>query len=149
MVFQFRSDKQQLEIGVYNDEQYQQCRKKSIISLQMCFMGWLYELLDFVFIVIVGPILKFKFSFTNTYLCDVVMMFVVIPFLQILNDDDTKDIIYQESWIHGLKFMFGIYKPPPENNIGSYGMEMRVRNGNNRNSNVEPRQEEDVHTQDS
>ena len=44
----FRSDKQQLELGVYNDELYNVSRKKSIISLQMCFMGWLHELLDFI-----------------------------------------------------------------------------------------------------
>ena len=119
MVFQFRSDKQQLEIGVYNDEQYQQCRKKSIISLQMCFAAWLYEVLDLVFIITIGSTLKYKYGFTNTYFCDVVMMFVVIPFLQILNDDDTKDIIYQESWLHGLKFMFGMYTPRPENNAAN------------------------------
>ena len=123
----FRSDKLQLELGVYNDELYHVSRKKSIISLQMCFMGWLHELLDFIFIAIIGPILKYKYSFTNTYFCDVVMMFVVIPFLQILNDDDTKEIIYQESWLHGIKFMFGIYKPQPENNTPNY------ENGNNRN----------------
>ena len=99
-----------MELGVYNDKLYRVSRKKSIISLQMCFMGWLHELLDNIFIAIT-PILKYKYGFTNTYFCDVVMMFLVIPFLQILNDDDTKEIIYQESWLHGIKFMFGMYKP--------------------------------------
>ena len=84
----------------------------------MCFWGWLYEVLDYIFVAI-GSILIHKYGFTNTYFCDVVMMFVVIPFLQILNDDDTKDIIYQESWLHGIKFMFGMYKTRPENNAAN------------------------------
>ena len=104
-----------MEIGVYNEEQYDQCRKRSIISLQMCFWGWLYELLSYI-VLIIRPILKHKYGFSNTYFWDIVMWFVVIPFLHILNDDDTKEIISQESWLHGLKFMFGIYKPRPENN---------------------------------
>ena len=94
----------------------------------MCFAGWLYEVMDLLFIITVGSVLKYKYGFTNTYFCDVVIMFVVIPFLQILNDEDTKDIIYQDSWLHGLKFMFGLYKPRPANDTPN-GHE----NGNNRN----------------
>ena len=120
LLLQFRSDKQQLEIGVYNDEQYHQSRKRSIISLQMCFLGFLIEIMDNIFIVIIESILKYKYGFSNTYLCDVVLMFVMTPFLLFLNDDDTKEIIDQEGWIQGLKFMLEIYKPQAEENTQNY-----------------------------
>ena len=99
-----------MEIGVYNDEQYHQSRKRSIISLQMCFLGFLIEIMDNIFIVIIESILKYKYGFSNTYLCDVVLMFVMTPFLLFLNDEDTKEIIDQEGWLQGLKFMLGINK---------------------------------------
>ena len=120
LLLQFRSDKQQLEIGVYNDEQYHQSRKRSIISLQMCFLGFLIEIMDNIFIVIIESILKYKYGFSNTYLCDVVLMFVMTPFLLFLNDDDTKALIDQEGWIQGLKFMLEIYKPQAEENTQNY-----------------------------
>ena len=120
MYLQFRSDKRQLEIGVYNNEQYHRSRKRSIISLQMCFLGFLIEIMDNIFIVIIESILKYKYGFSNTYLCDVVLMFVMTPFLLFLNDEDTKEIIDQEGWIQGLKFMLEIYKPQAEENTQNY-----------------------------
>ena len=80
----------------------------------MCFLGLLLEILDNIFIVIIESILKYKYGFSNTYLCDVVLLFVVTPFLLFLNDDDTKEIIDQEGWLQGLKFMSGIYKAQSE-----------------------------------
>ena len=109
-----------MEIGVYNDEQYHQSRKRSIISLQMCFLGFLIEIMDNIFIVVIESVLKYKYGFSNTYLCDVVLMFVMNPFLLFLNDDDTKEIIGQEGWIQGLKFMLEIYKPQAEENTQNY-----------------------------
>ena len=103
-----------MEIGVYNDEQYHRSRKRSIISLQMCFLGLLLEILDNFFIVIIESILKYKYGFSNTYLCDVVLLFVVTPFLLFLNDDETKEIIDQEGWLQGVKFMLGMNKAQPE-----------------------------------
>ena len=97
----------------------------------MCFLGWLFEVFDNIFIVIFESILKHKYDVSNTYLCDVVLLFVVIPFLLFLNDDDTKEIIYQESWLQGLKFMLGIYKPQPEEDTSI------SRNENKRNEHVE------------
>ena len=36
-------------------------------------------------------------------------MFVVIPFIHLLNDEDTKGIIANENWYQGLRHMLGIY----------------------------------------
>ena len=80
----------------------------------MCFLGLLLEILDNIFIVMIESILKYKYGFSNTYLCDVVLLFVVTPLLLFLNDDDTKEIIDQEGWHQGLKFMLGMYKAHPE-----------------------------------
>ena len=82
----------------------------------MCFLGLLLEILDNIFIVIIESILKYKYGFSNTYLCDVVLLFVVTPFLLFLNDDDTKEIIDQEGWLQGLMFMSGLYKAQSEKN---------------------------------
>lgn len=45
----------------------------------------------------------------NVHLFDAIIMFLVIPFLHLMNDEDTKAIIYEESWYQGLRNMFGIY----------------------------------------
>ena len=82
----------------------------------MCFLGFLIEIMDNIFIVVMESVLKYKYGFSNTYLCDVVLMFVMTPFLLFLNDEDTKEIIDQEGWIQGLKFMLEIYKPQAEEN---------------------------------
>ena len=98
---------------MYNDNLYHESEKRSIISLQMCFMSWLYEVLSTIFVLIL-PYLKQKHEIHNTYLTYPVIMFVVIPCLHLLNDEDTKAIIFQEGWFGGVKLMLGIYKQATE-----------------------------------
>ena len=73
----------------------------------MCFMGWLYELLSIVSI-IMTPFLV-KHGIANVHFIDAIIMFLVIPFLHLMNDDDTKAIIYEENWYQGIRHILGVY----------------------------------------
>jgi hypothetical protein len=93
--------------GVLSEESYFRGKKRSLISLQMCFMGWLYELLSTVS-TLITPFLH-KHGIPNVHFIDAIIMFLVIPFLHLLNDEDTKGIIFRENWYQGIRHMLGIY----------------------------------------
>ena len=44
-------------------------------------------------------------------------MFVAIPGVHILNDEDTKAVIYQEGWFGVVKLMLGVNTQDPEENM--------------------------------
>ena len=86
--------------------------KRSLISLQMCFMGCIYEILASVAALLsalLGSQIQ-EFSIPNIHFPDVILMFVVIPFIHLLNDEDTKQIIFVHGWIQGIKYVLGINK---------------------------------------
>ena len=74
----------------------------------MCFMGWLYEVLSTIFVLII-PYLKQKHEIHNTYLTYPFIMFVAIPGVHILNDEDTKTVITEKSWYNGIRHALGMY----------------------------------------
>jgi hypothetical protein len=74
----------------------------------MCFIGWLYELLS-IGSAIITPIFN-KHGIHNIHVIDAIIMFVVIPFLHLMNDEETKAIIVEENWYEGIRHMLGIYK---------------------------------------
>ena len=111
----FRSNDDSYSRGVLTEKAYLRGKKRSIISLQMCFMGWLYELLA-ILSAILSPILKKTFGIPNTHWFDAIIMFVAIPFCHLMNDEETKGIISEENWYEGLRHMLGIYiEKPPQN----------------------------------
>ena len=44
------------------------------------------------------------------------MMFVLFPFLHLMNDEDTKTVITEENYYQGIRHMLGLRKVIPENN---------------------------------
>ena len=62
----------------------------------MCFLGWAYELMA-TFSAVLTPVLK-NFGVPNMHLPDAIAMSVVIPFVHLMNDEDTKTIILNEGW---------------------------------------------------
>lgn len=110
-----RSDKESFERGVLSDQNYEHCQKRSIISLKMCFLGSVYETTANI-ISAFQPYLKYKHGVHNTYFIETVLMFVVIPFLYLLNNEDTKEIIYNENWVQGMRHVIGIYIARSEEN---------------------------------
>ena len=75
----------------------------------MCFLGWIYELLAVV-AALLSAFIGYQFNIPNIHFPDVILMFVVIPFIHLLNDEDTKNIIFEHGWVQGIKYVFGIYK---------------------------------------
>ena len=39
-------------------------------------------------------------------------MYILIPFLHLLNDEETNGIITDENWYQGMRNLLGIYVPP-------------------------------------
>ena len=105
--FFFRSDDHSFSQGVLTEDSYHRGKKKRLISLKICFMSWCYELAGMVFILL-RPTLH-NFGFGNLYFPDPIVMFIIIPFSHLINDDETKAIIFEESWYQGLRHMTGIY----------------------------------------
>ena len=78
----------------------------------MCFMNWFYEVFAGL-AAILTPQLH-RFGIPNLYLPDAISMFVVIPFVHLMNDEETKGIISEETWYQGLKYVLGVYVPPTQ-----------------------------------
>ena len=123
----FRSTERSYELGVLTEDTYEYNKKRSIISLKMCIMTMMYEFICSLFVVI-SPVLKYKYGWPNTSFTDPVCMFVIIPFLQLMNDDDTKDIIFDENWFQAVKFILGIYVPPSVEQIKNRPKRQNARN---------------------
>ena len=85
-------------------------KKRSLISLQMCFMGWLYELLA-TMITLIRPFLQY-IGIPNVYFADAICLFVLVPFVYLWNDDEPKQIIFEEGWYQGTRYILGMYTRP-------------------------------------
>ena len=72
----------------------------------MCFLSWLYESLGIIS-AFLTPFLH-NLGFHNLHYPDVILMFVVIPFLHLMNDEDTKTIIAHTNWYQGVRHTLGI-----------------------------------------
>ena len=72
-------------------------------------MGWICE-----FIAILSRILQVhQFKIPNLHIkFDCTIMYILIPFLHLLNDEETNGIITDENWYQGMKNLLGIYVPP-------------------------------------
>ena len=70
-------------------------------------MGWLYELIS-IGSALITPFLHY-IGIPNPHFIDAIIMFLIIPFLHLMNDEDTKTIIFEENWYQGIRHMLGIY----------------------------------------
>ena len=101
-------------IGAISEDSFVRGERRSLISLQMCFMSWLYELLAIVTAImssVLGAHIQ-EFKIPNIHFPDVIIMFIVIPFIHLLNDEEIKGIIFEQGWIQGIKYVLGIYTEP-------------------------------------
>lgn len=74
-------------------------------------MGTFYELIAILSFALT-PKLHEKIGIPNISLVDAILLSIVIPFLHLMNDDDTKGIIFEENWFQGIKYVLGLYKQP-------------------------------------
>ena len=101
-------------VGAISENNFVRDERRSLISLQMCFMSWLYELLAIVTAImssVLGAHIQ-EFKIPNIHFPDVIIMFIVIPFIHLLNDEEIKGIIFEQGWIQGIKYVLGIYTEP-------------------------------------
>ena len=75
-------------------------------------MRCLYEALA-TFSTLVTPLLH-QLGIPNLYWPDAILMSVVIPFANLMNDEKTKGIISEESWYQGVRYLLGVYVEPTE-----------------------------------
>ena len=108
-----RDSKISLLNGVLSKEIYEHDNTRRTISLKICFMGWLYELAGGLF-TLLSPNLK-RLGLSNVYYPDAILMFIVIPFTHLMNDEETKAIIHDESWYQGVRQTLGIHKKTDSN----------------------------------
>ena len=108
--FRFRSNKNSFERKVVKEDSYFRTKKRSLISLQMCCTSWMIELIVIVSAIITPPLRKL--GITNLHYIDALVMFVVIPFVHLMNDEDTKIIIMEKNWYQGIRHMLGVYTSP-------------------------------------
>ena len=101
-------------VGAISEDNFVRGERRSLISLQMCFMSWLYELLAIVSAIMssfLGAQVQ-EFEIPNIHFPDAIIMFIVIPFIHLLNDEEIKGIIFEQGWIQGIKCVLGIYTEP-------------------------------------
>ena len=53
------------------------------------------------------PKLLFESGFSHMYYSDSLIMFVIIPFVYLVNDEEVKGVIYEHGWYKGLRYMVG------------------------------------------
>ena len=78
--------------------------------MKMCIIGWLIEL--------IGTLLFVSFTYLHSFgvrflhIVDCIIINVIIPFVYLMNDEETKGTITEEGWYHGMRNMLGIPVQP-------------------------------------
>ena len=102
--------------GVYNENTYNSLEKRRATSIEVCFLGWLLE--SFLTIIIGIIILLQSIGLEDLYMYphleffQTIVRFVVIPFVHVMNDEDTKTVMTEESWYQGIRHALGVYYTP-------------------------------------
>ena len=107
----FRDNFHSLSIGAISEESYTRGEKRSLISLQMCFMASMVEMFAIATAIlsgILGAQLQ-ELSVPNIHFPDAIFMSVIIPSIHLLNQEETKGIIFEKGWYQGFKHVFGRY----------------------------------------
>ena len=91
--------------GVLTEETYEYGNSRTMVSLKICFLSWLYEFIGTI-ITAVSPKLV-SLGLRHIYFIDSLIMFLVIPFCHLMNDEKTKGVIVERGWFMGLKQMAG------------------------------------------
>ena len=71
-------------------------------------MSWLYEFLA-IASAMFTPLLH-EYGIPNLHMLDAIIMSIVIPFSHLMNDEDTKEVILEENWYQGIRYLLGIHR---------------------------------------
>ena len=85
-------------------------------SLSVCFLGWLLEVFLTVLIGLFMLLKEFRFEKDFYYpyfeFFEAFFRAIVIPFVHIINEEETKTVITEENWYNGIKYALGLYRKP-------------------------------------
>ena len=117
--FIFRSNLDSYTKGVYNENGYKSLEKRRLTQINVCFLGWLLEVFLTVLTglwtllqniglarTVAYPYAEFFLSFFRS---------VVISFVFLLNDEETKTVITEKNWYLGVRHALGLYRIPADN----------------------------------
>ena len=99
--FLFRHDDENYSLDVINMGGYNNRTKRRMISLKICFVGWMFETLHIVFAIMAPQLLEL--GMPGPQYLNVIIMFLAIPLLHLINYDDIKSAIAENGWHHGIK----------------------------------------------
>ena len=77
----------------------------------MCFMASMVEMFAMATAILsgfLGAQLQ-ELSVPNIHFPDAVVMSIIIPFIHLLNQEETKGIIFENGWFQGFRYAFGRY----------------------------------------
>ena len=79
---------------------------RRMVSLKLCIIGWMCEIIGTIMIVLTPVFIAVGI---RSFCCvDALIMFVVIPFIHLINDEAIKGIIAEHGWYQGIRMIFGI-----------------------------------------
>ena len=81
----------------------------------MCIISWLIEIFGSLCHVLYILLMNHVGNLGIQYI-EAITMFIVIPFVHLMNDEETKGIIADEGLYAGFKYMLGIQKEPKKSN---------------------------------
>ena len=106
VIYFSRSNEDSFVRGIVSEATFDNGNKRRVVSLKICSMTCVYELIGVVFSVLT-PYLN-DLGVYHLYFPDAILIFVIIPFIHIMNDEDTRAIIAVEGWIQGIRYMLNI-----------------------------------------
>ena len=94
-----------------SEDSYTRGEKRSLISLQMCFMASAVEMLAMATAILSGHLGAHlqELQVPNIHFPDAIVMSIVIPLLHLLNQEITKGIIFESGWCNGFRYIFNVY----------------------------------------
>ena len=79
---------------------------RRMVSLKLCIIGWLCELIGTIMIVLTPVFITVGI---RSFCCvDALIMFVLIPFIHLINDEEIKGVIADDGWHQGVRKILGI-----------------------------------------
>ena len=104
-IYIFRDSDESFSRGVFSQRVYDNDGVRRLVSLKICFMGWLLEFVGAV-MTLLTPFLRSR-GFHNLYYPDAIVIFLLIPFLHVMNEEKIKEIVLSQGWIQGLRSILG------------------------------------------
>ena len=102
----YRDAAESFSKGVLTQQTFEYGKRRALVSLKICFSSWLYELIGSI-MTAVSPVLM-SLGMQHQYYIDAIIMFLGVPILHLINDEDTKGVIVERNWYRGFRHMAGL-----------------------------------------